>query len=58
MSKALLALSYPEIMDTGYNETLQEMTGQSLQVYRKHHDCHRLTINGELKLDYTETLNI
>jgi hypothetical protein len=45
-------------MDTGYNETLQEMTGQSLQVYRKHHDCHRLTINGELKLDYTETLNI
>ncbi|MBC2711571.1 MAG: class I SAM-dependent methyltransferase [Desulfosarcina sp.] len=33
--------------DTGYNEMLQKMIGQSLNVYRKHHYCHRLSMAGE-----------
>lgn len=33
--------------DTGYNEMLQEMIGQSLKVYRKHHYCHRLSMAGD-----------
>jgi hypothetical protein len=33
--------------DTGYSEMLQEMIGSSLQVYRKHRYCHRLSMAGE-----------
>jgi hypothetical protein len=33
--------------DTGYNQMLQEMIGNSLQVYKKHHYCHRLSMAGE-----------
>jgi hypothetical protein len=33
--------------DTGYGETLQDMIGQSLKVYEKHHYCHRLSMAGE-----------
>jgi hypothetical protein len=33
--------------DTGYNEMLQEMIGSSLQIYRKQHYCHRLSMAGE-----------
>jgi hypothetical protein len=33
--------------DTGYNEMLQEMIGSSLQVYRKHRYCHRLSMAGD-----------
>lgn len=33
--------------DTGYNRTLQEMIGNSLKIYKKHHYCHRLSMAGE-----------
>ena len=33
--------------DTGYNEMLQRMIGNSLKVYKKHHYCHRLSMAGE-----------
>jgi trans-aconitate methyltransferase len=33
--------------DTGYSEMLQEMIGSSLQIYRKQHYCHRLSMAGE-----------
>jgi hypothetical protein len=33
--------------DTGYNETLQRMIGNSLKVYTKHHYCHRLSMAGD-----------
>jgi 2-polyprenyl-3-methyl-5-hydroxy-6-metoxy-1,4-benzoquinol methylase len=33
--------------ETGYNEMMQEMIGSSLQVYRKHRYCHRLSMAGE-----------
>lgn len=31
---------------TGYNETLQQMIGNSLKVVEKHHYCHRLSMSG------------
>jgi hypothetical protein len=33
--------------DTGYNEMLQDMIGESLHIYQKHHYCHRLSMAGE-----------
>lgn len=33
--------------DTGYSEMMQKMFGQSLNVYRKHHYCHRLSMAGD-----------
>ena len=33
--------------DTGYNEMLQEMVGSSLNVLKKHHYCHRLSMAGD-----------
>lgn len=33
--------------DTGYNEMLQKMIGNSLKVYKKHHYCHRFSMTGE-----------
>jgi hypothetical protein len=36
-----------EADDTGYSETMREMIGRSLNVYRKHHYCHRLSMAGE-----------
>ncbi|MBR9986101.1 MAG: class I SAM-dependent methyltransferase [Desulfosarcina sp.] len=33
--------------DSGYNQTMREMIGQSLNVHRKHHYCHRLSMAGE-----------
>jgi hypothetical protein len=32
---------------TGYNEMLQQMIGNSLNVVKKHHYCHRLSMAGE-----------
>lgn len=33
--------------DTGYNQMLQQMIGNSLKVIKKHHYCHRLSMAGE-----------
>jgi hypothetical protein len=33
--------------DTGYNEMLRQMIGNSLKVHKKHHYCHRLSMAGE-----------
>lgn len=33
--------------DTGYNEMLQEMIGNSLKVVKKHRYCHRLSMAGD-----------
>jgi hypothetical protein len=33
--------------DTGYHEMLQNMIGNSLKVYKKHHYCHRLSMAGD-----------
>lgn len=38
---------FSEDDDTGYNETLQQMIGNSLTVYKKHHYCHRLSMAGD-----------
>ena len=33
--------------DTGYAETIHKMVSESLNVYRQHHYCHRLSMSGE-----------
>jgi hypothetical protein len=33
--------------ETGYNDVLQQMIGNSLNVVNKHHYCHRLSMAGE-----------
>lgn len=33
--------------ETGYNDTLQQMIGNSLKVVKKHHYCHRLSMSGD-----------
>jgi hypothetical protein len=33
--------------ETGYNDTLQQMIGNSLKVVTKHHYCHRLSMAGK-----------
>jgi len=38
---------FSEDDDTGYNETLQQMIGNSLNVIKKHHYCHRLSMAGD-----------
>ncbi|BBO67655.1 hypothetical protein DSCA_15850 [Desulfosarcina alkanivorans] len=38
---------FSEDDDTGYNKILQQMIGNSLKVYKKHHYCHRLSMAGE-----------
>ena len=38
---------FSEDDDTGYNQTLQQMIGNSLTVYKKHHYCHRLSMAGD-----------
>jgi len=38
---------FSEDDDTGYNEMLQRMIGNSLKVYRKHHYRHRFSMSGE-----------
>lgn len=38
---------FSEDDDTGYNQVLQEMIGNNLKVYKKHHYCHRLSMAGE-----------
>ena len=37
---------FSEDDDTGYNEILQDMLGNNLRVYKKHHYCHRLSMAG------------
>jgi hypothetical protein len=38
---------FSEDDDTGYNQMLQEMIGNNLKVYKKHHYCHRLSMAGK-----------
>ena len=38
---------FSEDDETGYNERLQQMVGNSLNVVSKHHYCHRLSMAGE-----------
>jgi hypothetical protein len=38
---------FSEDDETGYNEILQDMIGNNLKVYKKHHYCHRLSMAGE-----------
>ena len=38
---------FSENDDTGYNQMLQEMIGNNLKVYKKHHYCHRLSMTGD-----------
>jgi hypothetical protein len=38
---------FSEDDDSGYNQMLQEMIGNNLKVYKKHHYCHRLSMAGE-----------
>lgn len=38
---------FSENDDTGYNEILQDMLGNNLNVYKKHHYCHRLSMAGD-----------
>jgi len=38
---------FSEDDETGYNEILQDMIGNNLNVYKKHHYCHRLSMAGE-----------
>ena len=38
---------FSEDDETGYNETLQQMIGNSLKVIKKHRYCHRLSMAGE-----------
>jgi SAM-dependent methyltransferase len=38
---------FSEDDDTGYNEILQDMLGNNLNVYKKHHYCHRLSMAGD-----------
>jgi hypothetical protein len=38
---------FSEDDETGYNRILQQMVGNSLNVVKKHHYCHRLSMAGE-----------
>ena len=38
---------FSEDDNTGYNEMLQQMIGNSLKVVKKHHYCHRLSMAGD-----------
>jgi hypothetical protein len=38
---------FSEDDDTGYNQMLQQMVGNSLKVVEQHHYCHRLSMAGE-----------
>jgi hypothetical protein len=38
---------FSEDDETGYNEILQKMIGNSLKVIKKHPYCHRLSMAGE-----------